>query len=311
MTLRRTSVQCPPFLKKGDKVGFVAPARKIHLKEITEAIRVFNAWGLEVICAPNLFGDAHQFSGTDEERCADLQQMLDHPEIRAIICVRGGYGTLRIIDQLDFTGFCRHPKWIVGFSDVTVLHSHLQSCFGIPTLHAMMPLNIVKEDAMQPKRKALQSLKDCLFGKMPEYRIPSQPLNRSGSATGIVTGGNLSLLYALQGSVSDLDTRGKILFIEDLDEYLYHIDRMVLSLKRAGKFEGIKGLIIGGMTEMRDNKIPFGKTAEEIIAEAVVKYKFPVAFGFPAGHQDDNRALILGGKARLEVSSKSTTLKFL
>jgi len=301
----------PPFLKKGDKVGFVAPARKVQMKELAEAIRVYNSWGLEVVCAPNLFEASHQFSGTDEERTSDLQQMLDHPEISAIVCVRGGYGTLRIIDQLDFTGFCAHPKWMVGFSDVTVLHSHIHTQYHIATLHAMMPLNIVSGDAMLTKKKALQSLKDGLFGKPLHYKIPTHPLNRPGLATGVVVGGNLSLLYALQGSDSDIDTRDKILFIEDLDEYLYHIDRMALSLLRAGKFNDIKGLIVGGMTEMRDNKIPFGKTAPGIIAEAVASYKFPVCFDMPAGHQNDNRALILGGTATLEVTAKGSSLNYL
>lgn len=306
-----SSCQLPPFLKKGDKIGFVAPARKVHLKELAEAIRIFNSWGLEVICAPNLFGACHQYSGTDEERASDLQQMLDHPEIKAIVCVRGGYGTVRIIDQLDFTAFCAQPKWVVGFSDVTVLHSHIHNNYHIATLHAMMPLNIVEGETMLLKQKALQSLKDGLFGKPLHYKIPSNPLNRPGKATGTIVGGNLSLLYALQGSVSDIDTREKILFIEDLDEYLYHIDRMALSLKRSGKFNDIKGLIIGGMTEMRDNKIPFGKNAQEIIAEAVAPFSFPVCFDLPAGHQNDNRALILGGKACLDITTKNSTLSYL
>lgn len=291
----------PPALKKGDKIGLVAPARKIHLKEISEAIQVFNSWGLEVICAPNLFGDSDQFSGTDAERIQDMQSMLDHPDIKAIVCVRGGYGTLRIIDHLNFKTFSRNPKWIVGFSDVTVLHAHIHNTLNIATLHAMMPINIVKDAAMAHKRMALKSLKDALFGKTLAYKTAAHPMNRPGKATGVLTGGNLSLLYALQSSASDTDTRDKILFIEDLDEYLYHIDRMALSLARAGKFSHIKGLIVGGMTEMRDNTVPFGKTAQEIIAETVAPYGFPVCFDFPAGHLDDNRALRLGSLVELEV----------
>ncbi len=308
---RQSSLHWPPFLKKGDMIGLVAPARKIHMKEIEEALRVFNSWGLEVICAPHLFGDHNQFSGTDKERLDDLQQMLDHPDIRAVVCVRGGYGSLRLIDAVDWRGFRKNPKWIVGFSDVTVFHAHLQQQLKMVSLHGIMPLNMVKGDGMLPRKKALQSLKDGLFGKTLAYKISAHPLNRPGNARGTLIGGNLSLLYALQGSTSDIDTRGKILFIEDLDEYLYHIDRMILSLCRAGKFRGLRGLIVGGMTEMRDNKIPFGKSAPEIIAEHTAEYDFPICFGFPAGHQDDNRALLLGAEVSLTVEKKGSALQFI
>ncbi len=304
MPKQQANIILPEYLKKGDKIGLVAPARKISMKEIADAIQQFNAWGLEVVFAPNIFGDCNQFSGTDEERTADLQGMLDHPEIKAIICARGGYGSLRIIDALDFRAFKKQPKWIVGFSDITVLHSHIHTNFNIATLHAMMPLNIVNGAAMEPRKKALQSLKNALFGKSLSYSISSDPMNRTGCATGVLCGGNLSLLYALQGSSSDIDTRDKILFIEDLDEYLYHIDRMMLSLRRSGKFSHIKGLIVGGMTEMRDNKIPFGKTAKEIIAETLAPFDFPVCFNFPAGHIDDNRAFVFGQQLRMEVGKK-------
>ena len=301
----------PPFLKKGDTLGILAPARKISLKEVSEAIRVFTGWGLEVVLSPHLFNEDHQYSGTDEQRIADLQFMLDHPDIRAIVCARGGYGSMRLIDHLDFSRFIKKPKWIAGFSDITVLHSHIHQQYGICTLHAMMPVNIVKGDAMKPRAKALKTLKESLFGNTPSFRIKNHKLNRNGNASGILTGGNLSLLYALQGSVSDIDTEGKILLIEDLDEYLYHIDRMMLSLKRAGKLAKLKGLIIGGMSDMRDNKIPFGKNACEIIAETVAEYRYPVCFGFPAGHIDDNRALILGSKVRLEVTPNGSLLEYL
>jgi muramoyltetrapeptide carboxypeptidase len=301
---------CPPSLKPGNKVGIIAPARKVSFKELEPAIKVFNSWGLETILSPHLLGSCNQYSGTDEERTADLQAMLDHPEIRAIFCARGGYGTLRIIDQLDFSKFCKKPKWIVGFSDITVLHAHIQQNFSIETLHAMMPLNIISGKKMQKRMLALESLRCALFGQKLKYNTEPHPLNLKGSAEGILIGGNLSLLYAISGSISEPDTRDKILFIEDLDEYLYHIDRMMMNLKRSGKLSHIKGMIVGGMTEMKDNKIPFGKTAEEIISEEVKDFDFPVCFNFPAGHMDDNRALILGRNVKLKVNKKETVLEF-
>jgi muramoyltetrapeptide carboxypeptidase len=300
----------PPSLKPGNKVGIIAPARKVSFKELAPAIKVFNSWGLETILSPHLLGSCNQYSGPDEERAADLQAMLDHPEIRAVFCARGGYGTLRIIDQLNFSKFCKKPKWIVGFSDITVLHAHIQQNFGIETLHAMMPLNIVSGKKMQKRMLALESLHSALIGQKLKYKTEPHLLNRKGSAEGILIGGNLSLLYSLNGSISDPDTRDKILFIEDLDEYLYHIDRIMMNLKRAGKLNHIRGLVVGGMTEMKDNKIPFGKTAEEIISEAVKDYDFPVCFNFPAGHIDDNRALILGRNVKLKVNKKECVLEF-
>jgi muramoyltetrapeptide carboxypeptidase len=226
--------------------------------------------------------------------------MLDDEAIRAVICSRGGYGTLRIIDGLDFTKFRNHPKWIVGYSDATVLHSHIQRQLGIETLHAVMPVNIKSEYPDE----TLQTMVNALFGKRITYAYPAPPLCRNGQAEGILTGGNLSILYALMGSASESDMAGKILFIEDVDEYLYHIDRMMVSLKRAGKLEKLAGLIVGGMTKMNDNTVPFGKGANEIIAEAVKGYKYPVCFDFPAGHQEMNLALILGRKVKLIVDTQ-------
>jgi muramoyltetrapeptide carboxypeptidase len=300
-------MRTPPYLKPGDKIGIVATARKISPEELQPAIEKFKEWGLQVALGNNIYAKQNQFAGSDEQRSHDLQQMLDDENIKAIIIARGGYGTLRIIDRIDFTNFVKHPKWIIGYSDVTVLHSHIHQNFLIETLHATMPL---KFPANGIEDNALTTLKKVLFGGQPEYTLPSDPLDRKGNTEGIITGGNLSLLYALAGTASDIDTNGKILFIEDLDEYLYHIDRMMMQLKRSGKLNKLAGLVVGGMTEMRDNEIPFGKTAKEIIAEAVAEYDYPVCFEFPAGHIDDNRALILGRKAELEVNEKSVRLKF-
>jgi len=285
----------PPYIKKGDKIAIIACARKISVIEIQPAIDVFNTWGLEVILSKNLFNTDNQFSGTDGERADDLQTMLDDTSVKAIISARGGYGTMRIIDKIDFTKFKKYPKWVIGYSDITVLHSHINN-FGIETLHATMPINFTKN------AEATETLFNALFGEKLKYEAKPHPLNRKGNSEAELTGGNLSLLYALTGSVSDIDCKGKILFIEDLDEYLYHIDRMMLNLKRAGKLDHLAGLIVGGMCGMKDNAIPFGKTAEEIISDAVKEFNFPVCFNFPAGHIDRNLALYLGRKVKLEVA---------
>ena len=288
-------MQQPSFLKKVDKIGIIAPARKISREEIQPAIDIFTAWGLEVVLSKNLFNADNQFSGTDNERADDLQTMLDDNSIKAIISARGGYGTVRVIDKIDFTNFRKNPKWIIGYSDITVLHAHVNN-FGIETLHATMPINFTKN------AEATETLRKALFGEQVTYEVESHLLNRKGEAEAELIGGNLSLIYGLTGSVSDIDTKGKILFIEDLDEYLYHVDRMMLNLKRSGKLNHLAGLVIGGMTDMKDNTIPFGKTAEEIIIEAVKEYDYPVCFNFPAGHVEKNLSLYFGRKIRLKVA---------
>ena len=297
-------MKTPPYLKKGDTIAIVAPARKIAKEELQFAIDTFKKWGLKVVLGKNLLKTHHQFSGTDEQRTADLQQALDDKNISAVISARGGYGTLRIIDRLNFSKFKKNPKWIIGYSDITVLHSHIQNNFGIQTIHGTMPINFSKNE------EAVESLRKALFGEPLSYSFPKNKLNRKGNCKGELIGGNLSLLYALCGSSSDIDTKGKILFIEDLDEYLYHIDRMMLNLKRSGKLKNLAGLVVGGMTDMKDNTIPFGKNAEEIILDAVKEYKFPVYFGFPAGHIERNLALKLGSKVIIEQNTE-VILKFL
>lgn len=288
----------PTYLKKGDKIGVVATARKISESELAPALKIMEEKSLVPVLGKNVLGAHHQFSGTDAERCADMQHMLDDESIKAIIVARGGYGTVRIIDSLDFSTFAKHPKWIIGYSDITVLHSHINKTLGIATLHATMPINFL-QDAY-----ATETLFNALFGEKIHYTFDAHPLNRNGRVEGELVGGNLSLLYALCGSVSDINTDNKILFIEDLDEYLYHIDRMMINLKRSGKLSRLKALVVGGITDMKDNAIPFGKTAEEIIAEHVAEYHYPVCFNFPAGHIKNNYALKFGATAHLTVDKK-------
>ncbi|MFT5250393.1 MAG: muramoyltetrapeptide carboxypeptidase [bacterium] len=294
----------PNYLKAGATVAIVSTARKISKKELIPAITILKKWGLKVVLGSSIEAEDHQFAGNDELRTSDFQAMLDHPEIDAIWCARGGYGTVRIIDLLDFSNFKKQPKWIIGYSDVTVLHAHLHQ-LEIETLHAQMPLSIeTKSEA------TINSIKETLFGEKYEIGIPSEKNNSIGKASGELIGGNLSILYSLCGSPSALNTKGKILFIEDLDEYLYHIDRMLQNLKRNGMFDQLEGLIVGGMTQMHDNETPFGKSAEEIILSICSEYNFPIAFNFPAGHVDDNRALIMGRIVSLEVLKNEVSLNF-
>lgn len=284
----------PPYLRQGDTVAIVATARKISEGEITPAVEFLKSQGLTVILGKNLFETENQFAGSDEQRADDLQWALNHKEIKAIVIARGGYGTVRLLEKINFSLFQQHPKWLVGYSDVTVLHSAIHN-LGVATLHATMPINFFKNE------EASQSLIDKLFGKASHIEITPTSFNKNGEATGIIIGGNLSLIYALSGTPYDINTTNKILFIEDLDEYLYHIDRMMMQLKLSGKLKSLKGLIVGGMTDMRDNTIPFGKTAEEIILDAVKEYNYPVCFNFPAGHIDKNLAIVLGEETKLIV----------
>jgi len=293
----------PEKLKIGDKIGIISPARKITFNELDPAIKTIESWELKVELGSNLFEVDNQFSGTIEQRSTDLQTMIDDDSIKAILCARGGYGTVQIIDNIDFSKLKNNPKWIVGYSDVTVLHSHLNK-LGIASLHATMPINF-KTNA----KESLASLKNGLFGNENNILCGPHPFNKFGKVEAEVVGGNLSILYSLLGSNSDVDTDGKILFIEDLDEYLYHIDRMMMNLKRNGKFTKLKGLVVGSMSDMNDNTIPFRKTAEEIILEYIKEFDFPVCFNFPAGHLDDNRTLVFGKECTLEINENGVILK--
>lgn len=294
----------PPYLQKGDTIAIVSTARKNIDDNLQPTIDLLNSWGLKVKIGKTIGLDYYQLAGTDEQRAADFQEQLDNPNIKAIWCVRGGYGTVKIIDRLDFTKFKQHPKWIVGFSDVTVLHNHLNN-MGFESLHATMPVAIPRatEDAKESLRKAL-------LGEKLEYTLSCDALNHLGKAQGELVGGNLSILYSLLGSESAIDCTDKILFIEDLDEYLYHVDRMMTNLKRNGCLSGLKGIIVGGMTEMKDNEIPWGRNALEIIEDTVKGLNIPIIYNFPAGHIRDNRALIFGRQISMEVNETESKVIF-
>lgn len=283
----------PKSLSQNSRIALVAPARKVLYEDVSYAINYIKEKGFVPVYDDRLFLSENQFAGSDEDRAMVLQSYLDNPDIDAIICVRGGYGTVRIVDRLDFSKFVQNPKWIVGYSDVTVLHAKLQS-LGIESLHATMPINFQTNT-----QQSLDTLFDALMGKDIVYDYPRSALDIKGKAEGVIVGGNISVLYSLLGSEIFPDTKDRILFLEDLDEYLYHIDRMMTSFERAGVFDNIKGLVVGGLTNMHDNSVPFGKSAEEIILEKVYKRNIPVMFDFPAGHIDDNRAVILGREFRM------------
>lgn len=299
-----TAMITPPILQKGDTIAILATARKNIDDNLQPSIDLLKSWGLEVVIGKSIGLDDNQLAGTDEQRAADFQQQLDNPNIKAIWCVRGGYGTVRMIDLLDFTKFKQNPKWIVGFSDVTVLHNHLNT-MGFKSIHAIMPISVPKASA-----EAIESLRLALFGAPLRYEIDTYPMNKPGKATGEVVGGNLSILYSVLGSQSAIECTDKILFLEDLDEYLYHIDRMMMNLKRNGCLDNIKGIIVGAMTKMKDNDIPWGKNALEIIQDVTKKYDIPIIYNFPAGHIQDNRALILGNKVTINVTAARSTVVF-
>lgn len=299
----------PPYLQKGDSVIIIAPAGIMKdTAKIDNGIELLQEWGLNVKLGKHLFDQNFHFAGTDTQRTEDVQNALDDPTVKAIWCARGGYGSVRIIDSINFTKFKQHPKWVIGFSDITVFHSEINN-LRVETMHALMPITYNPKNNEQ--KKALRSLRKALFGKKITYRISDSKYNKEGEAEGQIVGGNLSILYSLLGTKSSINTDGKILFIEDIGEYLYHIDRMLISLKRNGYFNHCKGLIVGGISEVRENDTPFGKTPEEVVLDAVKEFDFPVCFDFPAGHITDNRTLILGRTINLNVKGNRTVVKFL
>lgn len=295
-------MKIPNKIKVGDKIGLISTARKITMTEIQPAIDILKSWGLKIILTDSLFYEDHQFSGTIPQRTTALQLMIDDPSINAILCARGGYGTVQIIDSVNFSNLRKNPKWLIGYSDVTVLHSHLNK-YGISSLHATMPINFKNNS-----KDTLLSLKNILFEKKNFINCSTNSLNRLGRVQAEIVGGNLSIIYSLIGSESDLNTDGKILFIEDIDEYLYHLDRMIINLKRNNKFKHLKGMIVGGMTDMKDNNIPYGKSAYEIIFSHVKEHNFPICFGFPSGHLTDNRSIILGINSLLNIEENNVSL---
>lgn len=301
----------PPYLKEGDIIGVTSPAGYITQEEIAPAIKQMQSWGLAVQIGATIGARDFTFGGTDAERLADLQSMLDNPKIKAIMCARGGYGALRIIDQLDFTAFKKSPKWLIGFSDITVLHSHINTNFNIATIHSKMcnsfPTNWDVAESIQID--TILSIKKAIFGEKLVYNAVPNANNRLGSATGDLVGGNLRCIENLAGSVSEIDTDGKILFLEDVGEYLYNIDRMFFNLKRSGKLAKLKGLIIGGFRVKKDDAgDEFGKDLVQIVLEKVGEYKYPVCFDFPVGHQKANYALKCGFKHQLTVTNDGATL---
>ena len=289
-----------PFLHPGSKVGIAAPARMVTPEEMAVGIQWLKDMGFVPVYDDRLFAQHFIFSGDDDTRATVFQEYLDNEDLDAIWQARGGYGSIRIIDKLDFTRFLQHPKWMIGFSDGTVLHGKLNQ-LNITSLHAAMPFYFANKTP-----RAKQSLYDALTGKPLHYVIPAHPQNRLGEMEGEIVGGNLSVLMGLNGSDIFPKTDGKILFIEEVDEYIYHIDRMMHALKRAGKLDHLKGLVIGGLTQIHDNTHPFGMSVEEVIAEAVSEYDYPVCFNFPSGHLDDNCALFFGQQTKIEVMAEQS-----
>lgn len=289
----------PKYLKKGDTIGILSTARKFTTEQLEFCIQMLAEWGFNTVIGSSINAEDHQFAGSDEIRAKNLQEFIDNPNIDAILCARGGYGTMRIIDEIDFSNFIHKPKWICGFSDVTVLHEHLQN-MGIASIHSSMP-SLFPTDL---EHTTLKSLENALKGNQLNYRVKISADNlKMKNVEAEIVGGNLSLVYALQGSSSDIITDGKILFIEDLDEYYYHIDRMMCSLDRAGKLKNLAALLVGGMTDMKDNSIPFGMNVPEIIHHYTQKYNYPVLFDFPCGHWENNFAIRLGAKAKIEIKN--------
>lgn len=296
----------PPFLKKGSVVGITCPSGYVSHDRVAYAVTTLQNWGFEVKQGKTIGTGFHYFSGTDAERLADLQQMMDDPGIDAILMGRGGYGLSRIIDEIDFKAFLNKPKWICGFSDITILHSHLESRYLMPSLHSPMCGAFAPDTVNEAY---LRTFHAALMGESIMYHIPDSIHNRHGIAEATITGGNLAILTHLMGSASEVNTEEKILFIEDIGEHLYQIDRMIMTLKRAGKLDHLKALIVGSFTELEDTERPFGQTVEEIILDKVREYNYPVCFNFPCGHQKINYTLTLGEVHKLVVSDNGVILE--
>jgi muramoyltetrapeptide carboxypeptidase len=295
----------PNPIQQGDTVGLLALACKVDFEVLKPSIELMeNIWGLKVILGESLTNEYHQFAGTDKVRAEDFQRMLDNPKIKAIFSARGGYGSSRLLDAIDFTELQKHPKWVVGFSDITAVHCHIHT-LNIESLHATMPKLFLQEGG----EESLESLRKILFGENLNYKIGPYRMNRLGIGEGQLIGGNLALLSHVIGSKSDINYDGKILFLEDVNEYLYNIDRMMIQLKRSGKLKNLAGLIVGSFSDCQDNQVPFGKTANEIIEEAVADYDYPVCYGFPVGHEVDNWAMPCGRTVILLVEEYGVILK--
>ncbi|WP_394343753.1 S66 peptidase family protein [Tenacibaculum adriaticum] len=298
----------PPYLHKGDTIAMVAPAGILKNRKdvIDEAKKLAESWGLKVVYGKHLFNQNDHFAGTDEQRCQDFQDALDNPNIKAIWSARGGYGSVRVLDQLDFTKFKQHPKWIIGYSDITAFHNHVNN-LGVETLHAMMGTSM--QDKPEDIVETIATFKKAMFGDKLKYNLKSSKYNRKGEIEGELVGGNIAILASMLGSSSQISTDGKILFIEEIGEYKYSIDRMLQSIKRAGYFTKLKGVIVGNMSKIKKNTTPWGSSIEELILDVLPK-DIPVLFDFPAGHEPDNRALIMGRKISLIVGKETSTVSF-
>lgn len=287
----------PKNLVSGSKIAIISPSGAVNPMFVGSAISSLALKGYQAVVYPSCYKKHFQLGGTDEERLTDLQNALDDRSIDAILCSRGGYGAIRIIDKIDFSGFIKNPKWFIGFSDITTFHIAINN-LGVMSLHSQM----TKDMHENPNLDAVQNIYKILQGELPETSCENHEFNRAGIAEGELVGGNLSIIYSLQGTKFEINTDGKILFIEDLNEYLYHLDRMMISLKMAGKLKNLKGLIAGAFTDMKDNPNPFGKTPYEIISAHIAEYDFPVCYNFPVGHIDNNMPLICGKKYKLDIS---------
>ncbi|WP_298237407.1 LD-carboxypeptidase [uncultured Algibacter sp.] len=299
----------PPYLEAGDTVAIVAPSGilKNRNDEVLQAQKLLKHWGLHSVIGKHVFSKSNHFAGTDDERCEDFQNALDDPKISAIWCARGGYGTVRILDKLDYSKFKKYPKWVIGYSDITALHNQIHNA-GVESLHAIMCVSLPKDES--EIKASISTLKNTLFGKPLSYTLEGSTYNKTGTASGQLVGGNLTMLHTMLGSKTSIDTSGKILFIEEIGEYKYHIDRMLQSLKRAGYFDTCKGVIVGDMTKLRKNTTLWGTSVEQLILDALADYDFPIAFNMPAGHEPDNRALILGRTIQLNVGNEQSTITF-
>jgi len=309
ITKPHSTLKQPPYLKAGDTIAIVAPSGilKNRMGEIQQAQALLKSWGLHSVVGKHVFSQAHHFAGTDDERCEDFQQALDDPKIKAIWCARGGYGSVRILDKLDFTKFKQQPKWIIGYSDITAIHNQIHN-EGVESLHALMCVSLTKN--LSEIESSVSTFKKALFGKPLSYSLKGSKYNRTGKATGQLVGGNLTMLHTMLGSKTSINTSGKILFIEEIGEYKYHIDRMLQSLKRAGYFDNCQGVIVGDMTKLRKNTTLWGSSIEQLILDALADYDFPIAFNMPAGHEKDNRALILGRTVELNVNIEQSSIIF-
>jgi muramoyltetrapeptide carboxypeptidase len=299
----------PPYLKAGDTVAIVAPSGilKNREREIKQADSLLKSWNLNVLIGEHVFSKANHFAGTDDERCEDLQNAMDNPKISAIWCARGGYGTVRILNKLDYTKFKENPKWIIGYSDITALHNQVHNQ-GFESIHALMCVSLTKD--LSEIKPSIDTFKSGIFGNPKNYELEGSKYNKVGEATGQLVGGNLTMLHTMLGSDESIDTSGKILFIEEIGEYKYHIDRMLQSMKRAGYFDNCAGLIVGDMSKLRKNTTLWGTSIEQLILDALSEYNFPIAFNLPAGHEKDNRALLLGREINLKISKTKTSLVF-